>query len=55
MKEFYLQKFKSNKQDAEDLVTRISKLMEIILNALHNKTVHDIDPSLVADLLRFQK
>ena len=29
--------------------------MEIILNALQNKTVHDIDPSLVADLLRFQK
>ena len=54
-REFYLQKFKTNKQDAEDLVTRISKLMEIILNALQNKTVHDIDPSLVADLLRFQK
>ena len=54
-REFYLQKFKTNKQDAEDLVTRISKLMGIILNALQNKTVHDIDPSLVADLLRFQK
>ena len=26
--------------------------MEIILNTLHNKTVHDIDPSLVVDLLR---
>ena len=54
-REFYLQKFKSNKQDAEDLVTRISKLMEIILNTLQNKTVRDIDPNLVADLLRFQR
>ena len=53
--EFYLQKFKSNKQDAEDLVTRISKLMEIILNTLQNKTVRDIDPNLAADLLRFQR
>ena len=53
--EFYLQKFKSNKQDAEDLVIHISKLMEPILNALQNKTVQDIDPNLAADLLRFQK
>ena len=53
--EFYLQKFKSNKQDAEGLVTRISKLMEIILSTLQNKTVRDIDPNLAADLLRFQK
>ena len=54
-REFYLQKFKSNKEDAEDLVIHISKLMEPILNALKNKTVQDIDPNLTADLLRFQK
>ena len=53
--EFYLQKFKSNRQDAEDLVIHISKLMEPILNALRNKTVQDIDPNLAMDLLRFQK
>ena len=50
----YLQKFKSNKQDAEDLVTRISKLIELILNAFQNKTMQDIDPNLAEDLLRFQ-
>ena len=55
MTEFYLQKFKSNKQDAEDLVIHISKLMEPILNALQNKTVQDIDPNLAVNLLRFQK
>ena len=53
--EFNPQKFKSNKQDAKDLVIHISKLMEPILNALQNKTVQDIDPNLAADLLRFQK
>ena len=53
--EFYLQKFKSNKQDAEDLVIHISKFMEPILNALQHKTAQDIDPSLATDLLRFQR
>ena len=52
---FNPQKFKSNKQDVEDLVIHISKLMEPILNALQNKTMQDIDPNLAADLLHFQK
>ena len=54
-REFYLQKIKSNKQDAEDLVIRTSNLMEPIPNALQNKTLQDIDPSLVVDLRRCQK
>ena len=52
---FNPQKFKSNKQDVEDLVIHISKLMEPILNALQNKTMQDIDPNLAVDLLHFQK
>ena len=54
-RKFYLQKFKSNKEDAEDLVIHISKLMEPILKALQNKTSNDIDTNLKEDLLRFQK